>query len=240
MSDRIYQYKPFGLRLAHQHRSAVSQTKVDKVYDRISEAFALDTNAPDVVRRQRQARAVRVILDRVQRLGERVREDYRFDPGDKRLVMQEFDFLREQAARLANDNPQLNLQEQDGSQAIDLKATPQYFVKVLDAVFTGQFKLSDRVDQVGRLIDGDANPFEIAVEGLADLVPPAERVIVDVFDTIQDLSAAGDSIQSIFDGDPRGVEKAVTAVRDAVVRSASTALHTHSPGLLMGAAKLLF
>jgi hypothetical protein len=164
LSDIKYKPKNIGLQLAYQHRSAVSQGEVGKVYEKIDLAKVHNNSLPSDVRISRGVKALRMGIDRVSRLGARLRENKNVSVADNKLMKDEFIYLKRQLKTIFE-------REMGPSYAFNaetdfiLNEAPAQFGRIIDSVYSGDINLSDRFNRIGDLLDLEADPYVLNFDG---------------------------------------------------------------------------
>jgi hypothetical protein len=244
MSDFRFKPKPLGLSLAYQHKSAVSQASLDKVYQKIDRARIHETDLPAPVKISRGVQAIRMGIDRVSRLGERIRENKDVAPIDSQLMGKEFEYLKDKLSQIFSKN----ITESVGVSETEIVSHDQMqsqFARLVDAVFKGEVSQLDRIDRIGYLLDANADPLEIKFEGdfrLADL--PKKGEIRTGIDTLSDnLTSMKFKDPLPLKGELSGdsyVSRAIERVSEDVLINASSALLVHSDNRVVSNMSLLF
>ncbi len=150
--------KNTGLAISHKHRSANGQVDASQVYKKIDGATEVQSmNASQSIISDRASTALRLGLDRLSRLGERMRENSNVSVRDMRHMKEESDYLRETLHRIASGKLPAGFMT-DKISELDLADAPGQLDRVIHGIFNGQIKLTDRVDSLGGLIDQEVDP----------------------------------------------------------------------------------
>ncbi len=220
-----------GLNLAHQHRSALSQAKAADVYAKINVAKVHDDKLPANVRISRGIRAIRMGIDRISRLGERVREDKNVSPADHKLMKEEFAFLKTQLKTIFKREMGQSYAFNEDSD-FKLNEVPEQFGRIVDSVYSGDIKLADKFNHIGTLLDPDADPAILNFEGKFMLKDTLRSV--DIVTGVESLSSKyqldGVASPIPLQGELAGenyVDLAVQRVSRDVLNNARSSLRTH-------------
>lgn len=237
MSIRLSQSQR-GLHLAQVHKSAEGQASKTSVYKKLDRAANVPSIYSDDIRKQRNISAVHVALDRVRRLGERVRENKNVAPRDNRLMMEEFEYLREQVVRIFNRNADVLTFKGDQGQ-FSLVDQTSHMAGIVDSVFKGDIIPTAKITKTGDLGELETTPHIVEFSGTYRF----GRSQVYIPKSSSEILTDEHGETRVFDqeqSEKQWVESAISKVRDEILIRGKTAISTQLNGALLSNAKLLF
>lgn len=232
MTDIRFKSKPHGLRLAQQHRSAEGQASADKVYERIAKAQKLGPKEDEAARVAHSVFAVRMGIDRIRRIGERIQENINVAPIDAKLMTEEFEYLKDRMSKIFDKNF-TEVIALDQMAVVEPAQMRQQFERLVEAVFQGTLSPLDRIDRIGTLLDPEADPLAISFEGTFTLAAPVSNgQFRSGIDTLSDrLGSLGAREAIPIDHEYSGehyIEQAVQRVSEGVLTNARSAKIAHT------------
>lgn len=244
MSEIKYKQSSAGLNLANKHLSARSQVNAETVYSRVDRAKTRDKSLPASVRISRGVQAIRMGLDRISRIGERLRENKNVAAIDHKLMTEEFGHLQKELSTIFRRAMGQSVVFNE-DQNFDLAKNPLQFDRLIDAVYSGTIKLEDRFDQIGQLLDFESDDFVMNFSGLFEVNKNTK--LTSVISSIDSLSskAFGTSqrnpipLENEVEGESY-VNSAIDRVSNSILTQAQSASSVHLANNSMKNISLLF
>jgi hypothetical protein len=218
---------------------------VGKVYEKLKDAKNINPlNTTKTLRVSKSTKAIRVGMDRLARIGERIREDNNVSVRDHRLMAKEAIELKEDINSVYQtkmDDAMIADQFND----LNLNEAPGQFQRIVDAIFRGEMKVTDKMDRVGSLLDEEMNPALINFEGDFALEKAKnEYSRRDATDVLSEGDRYGIGIQTLaLGGEVEGrsyVESAVERIRAEYLTKGTSLVEMHTDASHFTNLSLLF
>lgn len=233
-----------GMEYAYAHQSVNKGVSPKKVYKAISDAVRNDPFRTNLKTEAKRVEALQFAFDRIQRLGQRFREDYRVSVSDHTRMEKEFEYLKGRiqtiaSAKLYDEFARVTEVDNPLGTNARYETFRAHLDQLMDATFAGVYQQDpENMTEIlttlkkvalGRFEGDISNEIQLEFEGKRGWFSrhiPVVRTIMEFTDTIDHIPRHEDA-----DDEEAWFNEAKNITRQMVIENPAKIVATHTDGI---------